>query len=131
MDGTWIELTVVNHVAKAPGASTHPTHCHCWQSDIPTTRSLGTMKTYEYSKLGLENLTLVERSVPRLAASEVVVKFHAASLNYRELLFAWGLYNPNPRLPAIPGSDGAGEVTAVGAGVTRWKIGDRVCPIGG
>jgi len=87
------------------------------------------MKTYEYSKLGLENLTLVERSVPRPAAGEVVVKFHAASLNFRELLFARGLYNPNPRLPAIPGSDGAGEVTAVGEDVSRWKIGDRVCPI--
>jgi NADPH:quinone reductase-like Zn-dependent oxidoreductase len=87
------------------------------------------MKTYEYSKLGLENLTLVERTVPRPAASEVVVRFHAASLNFRELLFARGLYNPNPRLPAIPGSDGAGEVTAVGEDVSRWKIGDRVCPI--
>jgi NADPH:quinone reductase-like Zn-dependent oxidoreductase len=52
-----------------------------------------------------------------------------ASLNFRELLFAWGLYNPNPRLPAVPGSDGAGEVAALGEGVTRWKIGDRVCPI--
>ena len=87
------------------------------------------MKTYEYSKLGLENLKLVERPMPKPAAHEVVVKFHAASLNYRELLFAWGLYNPNPRLPAIPGSDGAGEISAVGEGVTRWKIGDRVCPI--
>jgi NADPH:quinone reductase-like Zn-dependent oxidoreductase len=88
-----------------------------------------TMKTYEYSKLGLENLALVERPMPRPAAREVVVKFHAASLNYRDLLFAWGLYNPNPQLPAVPGSDGAGEVTAVGEGVTRWKVGDRVCPI--
>jgi NADPH:quinone reductase-like Zn-dependent oxidoreductase len=87
------------------------------------------MRTYEYPKLGLENLVLVERPLPQPAANEVVVKFHAASLNYRELLFAWGLYNPNPRLPAVPGSDGAGEVTAVGDRVTRWKIGDRVCPI--
>lgn len=87
------------------------------------------MRTYEYSKLGLENLALVERPMPRPAAREVVVKFHAASLNYRDLLFAWGLYNPHPRLPTIPGSDGAGEVTAVGEGVTRWQIGDRVCPI--
>jgi NADPH:quinone reductase-like Zn-dependent oxidoreductase len=87
------------------------------------------MKTYEYSKIGLENLTLVERSVPRPAANEVVVKLHAASLNFRELLFARGIYNPNPRLPAIPGSDGAGEVTAVGEDVSRWKLGDRVCPI--
>lgn len=87
------------------------------------------MKSYEYSKLGLENLALVERPAPNPAANEVVVKFHAASLNYRDVLFAWGLYNPKPRLPAIPGSDGAGEVTALGDGVKRWKVGDRVCPI--
>jgi NADPH:quinone reductase-like Zn-dependent oxidoreductase len=87
------------------------------------------MKTYEYSKLGLDYLALVERPLPRPAANEVVVKFHAASLNFRELLFAWGLYNPNPRLPAVPGSDGAGEVAELGEGVTHWKIGDRVCPI--
>ena len=87
------------------------------------------MKTYEYSKLGLENLAVVERPLPRPAAGEVVVRFHAASLNYRDLLFAWGVYNPKPRLPAVPGSDGAGEVVTVGEGVTRWKVGDRVCPI--
>ncbi len=87
------------------------------------------MKAWQYPKLGLENLTLVERDVPQPAAGEVLVKFHAASLNYRELLFAWGLYNPQPNLPAVPCSDGAGEVVALGAGVNRWKIGDRVCPI--
>ncbi|BDU72983.1 zinc-dependent alcohol dehydrogenase family protein [Mesoterricola silvestris] len=86
------------------------------------------MKAYEYSALGLENLTLVERAEPRPGPREVQVRFHAASLNYRDLLFGLGSYNPNPRLPAIPGSDGAGEVTAVGEGVTRWKVGDRVCP---
>lgn len=87
------------------------------------------MKSYEYPQLGLENLTLVERDIPAPGAGEVQVKFHAASLNYRDLLFAWGLYNPNPSLPAVPFSDGAGEVTAVGSGVTRWKVGDRVSPI--
>lgn len=87
------------------------------------------MKSYEYPQLGLENLTLVERDIPAPGAGEVQVKFHAASLNYRDLLFAWGLYNPNPSLPAVPFSDGAGEVTAVGFGVTRWKVGDRVSPI--
>jgi NADPH:quinone reductase-like Zn-dependent oxidoreductase len=57
------------------------------------------------------------------------VKFHAASLNYRDLVFAKGLYNPKAKLPAVPFSDGAGEVVAVGENVTRWKAGDRVCPI--
>jgi len=87
------------------------------------------MKAYEYPKLGLENLTLVERDVPKPGPNEVVVQFHAASLNYRDLLFARGLYNPRPRLPAIPLSDGAGEIIALGEGVTRWKPGDRVCPL--
>jgi NADPH:quinone reductase-like Zn-dependent oxidoreductase len=87
------------------------------------------MKVYEYQKFGLENLALVERDEPRAAAYEVVVKFRAASLNYRDLMFAKGVYNPNSRLPAVPCSDGAGEVVAVGDNVTRWKVGDRVCPI--
>lgn len=87
------------------------------------------MKTYEYRQFGLENLNLAERDEPRPGAREVVVKFHAASLNFRDLLFARGVYNPNPQFPAIPLSDGAGEVTAVGEGVTQWKVGDRVCPI--
>lgn len=87
------------------------------------------MKCYEYPQLGLENLTLMERDIPVPGAGEVQVKFHAASLNYRDLLFAWGLYNPHPNLPAVPFSDGAGEVTAVGAEVAKWKVGDRVAPI--
>src|SRR5438034_11639700 len=87
------------------------------------------MKAFEYRKFGLENLVLVERDTPHAAAHEVVVKFHAASLNYRDLLFARGLYNPKASLPAVPLSDGAGEVVTVGPGVTRWKVGDRVCPI--
>jgi len=87
------------------------------------------MKAYEYRQFGLENLALVERDNPRPAANEVVVKFHAASLNYRDLLFARGTYNPKARFPAVPLSDGAGEVVEVGEAVTRWKSGDRVCPI--
>jgi NADPH:quinone reductase-like Zn-dependent oxidoreductase len=87
------------------------------------------MKAYEYRQFGLENLTLVERDEPRAGPYEVVIRFHAAALNYRDLMFAKGVYNPRARLPAVPVSDGAGVVTAVGEGVTRWKVGDRVCPI--
>jgi NADPH:quinone reductase-like Zn-dependent oxidoreductase len=87
------------------------------------------MKVYEFQKFGLDNLTMVEREQPRPAAFEVVVKFHAVSLNYRDLMFAKGVYNPNSRFPAVPCCDGAGEVAALGDQVTRWKVGDRVCPI--
>lgn len=86
------------------------------------------MKVFQYAKLGLENLELVERETPVPGPFEALVKFHAATLNYRDLLFADGSYNPRPTLPAVPLSDGAGEVVAVGEGVTRWEVGDRVCP---
>jgi NADPH:quinone reductase-like Zn-dependent oxidoreductase len=87
------------------------------------------MKVYEVRQFGIENLTLVERDEPRAAAREVVVRFRAASLNYRDLMFVKGTYHPKAKLPAVPFSDGAGEVVSVGSDVTRWKIGDRVCPI--
>ncbi len=50
----------------------------------------------------------------------------AASLNFRDLLISRGGYARNDRRPVIPLSDGAGEVLAVGEGVTRFKPGDRV-----
>jgi NADPH:quinone reductase-like Zn-dependent oxidoreductase len=56
----------------------------------------------------------------------VLVRLRAASLNYRDLLMVKGQYNPRQRLPLIPVSDGVGEVAAVGDGVTRVKVGDRV-----
>jgi NADPH:quinone reductase-like Zn-dependent oxidoreductase len=87
------------------------------------------MKTFQYTALGLENLQLIEQDIPLPGEHEVLVKFHAASLNYRDVMFADGIYNPKPDLPAIPLSDGAGEVIGTGAGVTQWKIGDRVTPI--
>jgi NADPH:quinone reductase-like Zn-dependent oxidoreductase len=57
------------------------------------------------------------------------VKVHAVSLNYRDLLMVRGHYNPRMALPRIPCSDGAGEVVAVGEGVTSVKPGDRVAGI--
>jgi NADPH:quinone reductase-like Zn-dependent oxidoreductase len=51
------------------------------------------------------------------------------SLNYRDLLTVEGQYNPNQPLPLVPCSDGAGEVVAVGEGVTRFQEGDRACAI--
>lgn len=87
------------------------------------------MKAYEVQTFGIDNLALVERDVPKPEAGEVLVRFHAASLNYRDLMIIEGQYNPRMKLPAVPFSDGAGEVEAVGDGVTKWKKGDRVMPI--
>jgi NADPH:quinone reductase-like Zn-dependent oxidoreductase len=75
---------------------------------------------------GIENLKWEEAAEPSPSAGQVLVRVQAASLNYRDLLVATGKYNPKMPLPRVPLSDGAGEVAAIGDGVTRWKIGDRV-----
>ena len=87
------------------------------------------MKAYEINEFGIENLALVEREKPEQQANEVLVKFHAASLNYRDLMMVKGFYNPKLKMPLVPLSDGAGEIVAVGENVTKWKVADRVCPI--
>jgi NADPH:quinone reductase-like Zn-dependent oxidoreductase len=89
------------------------------------------MKAYEIrnDRPGLDALTLVERPEPQLSAGQVLVKMHAASLNYRDLLVAKGAYGSQQFKPIVPLSDGAGEVVAVGEGVTRVQVGDRVAGI--
>ena len=87
------------------------------------------MKAYEVQEFGIDQLALVEREDPRPGPTEVVVKLHAASLNYRDLMVVTGTYNPRMKLPAVPLSDGAGEVVEIGDSVTRWQVGDRVMPI--
>ena len=75
---------------------------------------------------GLENLALSERPDPTPGPGQVLVRVRAASLNYRDLLIVRGQYNPKLKMPRILGSDAAGEVVAVGSGVTKFKPGDRV-----
>lgn len=88
------------------------------------------MKVWEVQgKTGLDALTLVERSQPQPKAGQVLLKMQAASLNYRDLLTVKGAYGSKQKLPLIPFSDGVGEVVAVGDGVTRVKVGDRVASI--
>lgn len=88
-----------------------------------------TMKAFEIQQFGIDNLALVERDVQQPEPREVLIKFHAASLNYRDVMVVSGAYNPRMNLPAIPLSDGAGEIVEVGSAVTKWKVGDRVSPI--
>jgi NADPH:quinone reductase-like Zn-dependent oxidoreductase len=78
---------------------------------------------------GLENLRLEERAEPEPGPSELCVRVRAVSLNYRDLLMVRGEYNPRQPLPLVPASDAVGEVVRVGNAVTRFKPGDRVCPI--
>jgi NADPH:quinone reductase-like Zn-dependent oxidoreductase len=85
------------------------------------------MRAYELQGAGLEHLRIVERPMPEPGPGQVLVRIHAASLNYRDLLIAEGRYGRTPlRLPLVPLSDGAGEVIEVGPDVTRVAPGDRV-----
>ncbi|MEP6900683.1 MAG: NAD(P)-dependent alcohol dehydrogenase [Actinomycetota bacterium] len=86
------------------------------------------MKTYEINEFGIDHLTLTERAKPQPEVTDVLVKFHAFSVNYRDLMMIKGWYNPKLKMPLVPFSDGAGEVVAVGESVTKWKVGDRVSP---
>ncbi|MCX7596522.1 MAG: NAD(P)-dependent alcohol dehydrogenase [Fischerella sp.] len=88
------------------------------------------MKVYELqSNTGIDALKLVERPEPKPQSGQVLVRVKATSLNYRDLIVAEGSYGFAQKYPLVPMSDGAGEVVAVGEGVTRVKVGDRVAGI--
>ena len=75
----------------------------------------------------LEGLKASERERPSPGAGQVLVRMRAASLNFRDLAIVAGKYFRGPVThDTIPLSDGAGEVSAVGAGVTQFAVGDRV-----
>lgn len=73
---------------------------------------------------GPEVLEVVDVQEPEPKAGEVRVRIEAAGLNYIDVYFRTGLYPA--RLPSILGVEGAGTVDAVGEGVTRVAVGDRV-----
>ena len=87
------------------------------------------MKAVQIERFGIDELAFNEIDRPTPIAGEVLVRMRASSLNYRDLMMVEGTYNSRLKLPLVPFSDGAGEVAEVGDGVSRWKVGDRVCPI--
>ena len=77
-------------------------------------------------QFGIDHLRMEQRNPKDPGPGQVRVRIRAVSLNYRDLLMIGGLYHPKLPRPRIPCSDGAGEVIAIGAGVTRFQPGDRV-----
>ncbi len=76
-----------------------------------------------------DHLRLSERPHPEPQPGQVLIRMHAASLNARDLIVPLRGYGRGTgELPLIPVSDGVGTVVSIGDGVTRLKVGDRVCP---
>jgi NADPH:quinone reductase-like Zn-dependent oxidoreductase len=71
----------------------------------------------------------VERPTPTPEKGEILIQLTAATLNYRDLAILKGSYKPIFKGPYIPASDACGTITAIGAGVTRFAVGDRVIPV--
>jgi len=89
------------------------------------------MKVYEIQKgsTSLDGLRRAERPDPQPGAHEVLVRIRATALNYRDQGILTGRYfGGTVTRNLIPLSDGAGDVIALGPGVTRFKVGDGVIP---
>lgn len=85
------------------------------------------MKTWQITGTnGFESLRLAEVPEPMPGPGEVRVRMRAASLNFRDYMNVMGLRGITGPVPRVPCSDGAGEVEAVGQGVTDWQPGERV-----
>ncbi|MCZ2156988.1 MAG: quinone oxidoreductase [Bryobacterales bacterium] len=83
------------------------------------------MKAIEIQKHGgPEVLVLSDVNRPSPAAGEIGIRVHAAGVNFIDVYQRSGLYKND--LPFVPGSEGAGVVESVGAGVDNFKVGDRV-----
>lgn len=76
---------------------------------------------------GVDKLAYETVTIPEAKADEVLVKVHAFGINRPDILQRQGLYPMPPGVTQVPGLEVAGEVVAVGAEVTQFKVGDKVC----
>ena len=85
------------------------------------------MRAYQIESFGsVDGIVLGSRGDPRPGTREILVRVRATSLNYRDLMVLKGGGRGPTRLGVVPLSDGAGEVVALGDGVSRFAVGDRV-----
>lgn len=69
------------------------------------------------------------RDVPKPADTQILIRVAAAGVNRPDVMQRQGKYPPPPGAPDFPGLEIAGEVAAIGAKVTRWKTGDKICAL--
>src|SRR5258707_10957292 len=85
-----------------------------------------TNRVAQLNAFGPGNVAIVERPLLDIKPSEVRIRVRAASLNHRDLLVARGQLSADTKLPLVPLSECAGEVTEIGSEVSRFRFGDRV-----
>ncbi|MEY8881066.1 NAD(P)H-quinone oxidoreductase [Donghicola sp. XS_ASV15] len=78
---------------------------------------------------GPEVLSPAQRNIPEPKAGEVVIRVAYAGVNRPDALQRAGLYNPPAGASDLPGLEASGEISAVGEGVSEWKVGDQVCAL--
>ena len=85
------------------------------------------MEAYRIDRFGsVDGIVLRSGEDPRPGPKEILMQVCASSLNYGDLMVLKGGGRGPTKLGVVPLSDGAGEVAAIGEGVTRLKIGDRI-----
>lgn len=85
------------------------------------------MRTFRVGKVGsLDDLKITEEALPLPDTGQVRVRVRASALNFRDLAILTGLFPVPVKPDVIPLSDAAGEIDAIGTGVTRFAKGDRV-----
>lgn len=102
-------------------------------SAIPSTAKAWRYPPVYSTWKGIQSLELQDVPVPSPGKGEVLVKIRAVSLNQGDLMISRGEYKGGPAPTTgpdgkglIPASDGAGDIVAIGEGVTGWRVGDRV-----
>ncbi|MEJ5226068.1 MAG: alcohol dehydrogenase catalytic domain-containing protein, partial [Anaerolineales bacterium] len=85
------------------------------------------MKALYFNQHGpLDVLTYGDLPDPQPGPGEVLIRLRAAALNRLDAWVREGWPGLKLTMPHIPGADGAGEIAALGAGVTGWQVGERV-----
>jgi NADPH:quinone reductase-like Zn-dependent oxidoreductase len=78
---------------------------------------------------GPEVLVPAKRPVPQAGPGQVLIKVASAGVNGPDIMQRQGRYAPPPGASDLPGLEVAGEIAAVGEGVSRWSLGDQVCAL--
>jgi len=92
-------------------------------------QKLPTQRRFVAVDPGDRSISIAQGPMPAAAADELLIKVSAAGLNRADLLQRKGLYPPPEDASPIMGLEVAGEVIAVGAAVSGWQTGDRVCAL--